>query len=50
MGALLFGVASSDPATFATADAVTLLIAFAGSPVPALRAVKVTPMSVVRSE
>jgi putative ABC transport system permease protein len=50
MSALLFGIAPSDPATFATAVAVALLITFAGSMVPALRAVRVTPMSVLRSE
>ena len=50
MSALLFGIAPGDPATFATATAVTLLIALAGSLVPALRAVRVTPMSVLRAE
>ena len=48
--ALLFGIAPSDPATFATAVGVALVITFAGSLVPALRAVRVTPMSVLRSE
>ena len=50
MSALLFGVAPSDPETFATGVAVVLLITFAGSLVPALRAVRVTPMSVLRAE
>jgi putative ABC transport system permease protein len=50
MSALLFGVAPSDPATFATAVGLALLITFAGSVVPALRAVRVTPMSVLRAE
>jgi predicted permease len=50
ISALLFGVAPSDPATFATAVGVSLLVAFAGSVVPALRAVRVSPMSVLRSE
>ena len=50
MSALLFGVAPSDPATFAAAVGVALLMAFAGSLVPALRAVRVTPMSVLRAE
>ena len=50
MSALLFGVAPSDPATFATAVGLTLLMTFAGSVVPALRAVRVTPMSVLRAE
>jgi putative ABC transport system permease protein len=50
MSALLFGIAPGDPATFATAVGVALLITFAGSLVPALRAVRVTPMSVLRAE
>jgi predicted permease len=50
MSALLFGVAPSDPATFATAVGLALLITFAGSVVPALRAVRVTPMSVLRAD
>jgi len=50
MSALLFGVAPGDPATFATAVALALLMAFAGSLVPAIRAVRVTPMSVLRAE
>jgi len=50
MNALLFGVAPGDPATFAAAVGVTLLIAAAGSLVPALRAVRVTPMSVLRAD
>jgi predicted permease len=50
MSALLFGVAPGDPATFATGVGVALLMTFAGSLVPAVRAVRVTPMSVLRSE
>jgi predicted permease len=50
MNSLLFGVAPSDPATFATGVGVALLVTFAGSLVPALRAVRVTPMSVLRAE
>ena len=50
MSALLFGVAPGDPATFATAVAVTLLMAFAGTLVPALKAVRIAPMSVLRAE
>jgi predicted permease len=50
MTALLFGVTPGDPATFAAAVGVTLLMTFAGSLVPALRAVRVTPMSVLRAE
>jgi putative ABC transport system permease protein len=48
MSALLFGVAPGDPATFAAAVGVALAITFAGSMVPALRAVRVMPMSVLR--
>jgi predicted permease len=48
--ALLFGVAPSDPATFAIVIAVTLLMTFAGSVVPALRAVRVSPMSVLKAD
>lgn len=50
MSALLFGIAPGDPATFATAVGVILLITFAGSLLPALRAVRVSPMSVLRAE
>jgi predicted permease len=50
MSALLFGVAPGDPATFGAGVAVSLLMALAGSFVPALRAVRVSPMSVLRAE
>jgi ABC-type antimicrobial peptide transport system permease subunit len=50
MSALLFGVAPGDPATFATAVGVVLLMALAGTLVPAWRAVRLTPMSVLRAE
>lgn len=50
MSALLFGVAPGDPATFAAGVGVALLMTFAGSVVPALRAVRVTPMSVLRAD
>jgi hypothetical protein len=50
MSALLFGVAPGDPATFATAVGVALMMTVAGSAVPALRAVRVTPMAVLRAE
>jgi predicted permease len=50
MSALLFGVAPGDPATFAAGVGVTLLMTFAGSLVPAIRAVRVTPMSVLRAD
>ena len=50
MTALLFGIPPSDPATFATAVGIALLIAFAGSVLPAMRAVRVNPISVLRAE
>ncbi len=50
MSALLFGIAPSDPVTFATGVGLALAMTLAGSIVPTLRAVRVTPMSVLRSE
>jgi putative ABC transport system permease protein len=50
MSALLFGIAPSDPATFASAVGVALLTVFAGTLVPAWRATRLTPMSVLRAE
>jgi putative ABC transport system permease protein len=50
MSALLFGVSPGDPAAFAAAVGATLVIAFAGSLVPAIRAVRVSPMSALRAE
>ena len=50
MDALLFGVAPGDPATFAIAAGLALVMAFAGSLLPALRAIRVTPMSVLRAD
>ena len=50
MRALLFGIAPGDPATFATAIGLVLVMVLAGSLVPALRAVRVSPMSVLRAE
>jgi predicted permease len=50
MSALLFGVAPGDPATFATGIGVAILMTLAGSLVPAIRAVRVTPMSVLRAD
>jgi predicted permease len=50
MSALLFGVAPSDPVTFGVGVGLALVMTLAGSIVPTLRAVRVTPMSVLRSE
>ena len=50
ISALLFGIAPGDPATFAAAVGVALVMTFVGSLLPALRAVRVSPMSVLRAE
>ena len=50
MSALLFGVSPGDPVTFAAGVGAVLLITLAGSLVPALRAVRVTPASVLRAD
>jgi putative ABC transport system permease protein len=50
MSALLFGIAPGDPATFLTAIGLALLMTFAGSLVPALRAVRVSPLSALKAE
>jgi predicted permease len=50
MSTLLFGIAPGDPATFAAAIGVALVVTFAGSLLPALRAVRVSPMSVLRAD
>jgi putative ABC transport system permease protein len=50
MSALLFGIEPSDPVTFVAVIALALTMTFAASLVPALRAVRVTPMSVLRAE
>jgi ABC-type antimicrobial peptide transport system permease subunit len=50
MSALLFGIAPGDPATFATGMVVALLTTIAGSLVPALRAVRMSPMAVLKTE
>jgi predicted permease len=50
MSTLLFGVTPGDPVTFATAIGVALLMALAGAVVPARRAVRVNPISVLRAE
>jgi predicted permease len=50
MSTLLFGVTPGDPVTFAAGVGVALLMAFAGSIVPAFRAVRVAPASVLKAE
>jgi putative ABC transport system permease protein len=48
--ALLFGVPTVDPATLLVTLAVCLGMALTGAWLPALRAVRVSPMSVMRAE
>ena len=50
MSTLLFGVAPGDPMTFVAAIALALLMALCGAIVPARRAVRVNPITVLRSE
>jgi ABC-type antimicrobial peptide transport system permease subunit len=50
MEALLAGVSPRDPLTFLVAIAVAFVMTMAGSALPALRAVRVDPMTVIRSE
>jgi len=50
MQALLAGVEPGDAPTFAAAAALCLLMTMSGSAVPALRALRVDPMTVVRTE
>jgi ABC-type antimicrobial peptide transport system permease subunit len=48
--ALLAGVSPRDPTAFATAVVVSLLMVILGSLVPALRAVRVDPLTAMRTE
>jgi len=50
MRALLFGVGPEDPTTILVATALVLVMTLAGSLVPALRAVRVSPMDALRAE
>jgi ABC-type antimicrobial peptide transport system permease subunit len=50
MSTLLFGIAPGDPATFAAGVGFAFAIACAGSLIPALRAVRVSPVAVLRAE
>jgi putative ABC transport system permease protein len=50
MRALLFGVQPADPATMFGAVTLVVLMTLAGALVPALRAVRVSPMRVLRAE
>jgi putative ABC transport system permease protein len=50
MQGLLFGIQPGDPVTISTAAGVALLMTISGSLLPALRAVRVDPATVLRSE
>jgi ABC-type lipoprotein release transport system permease subunit len=50
MSTLLFGIQPGDPATFASAVGAALLMTFAGSLLPALRAVRISPMAALKAE
>jgi ABC-type lipoprotein release transport system permease subunit len=50
MEALLFGVSASDPATLAGVTALVTVVAAAASLVPAVRATRVDPLTVLRDE
>jgi putative ABC transport system permease protein len=47
---LIYGVSSSDLATFAAVTALLIVVSFAASVVPAMRAMKVDPLAVLREE
>ncbi len=50
MQGLLYGVRPLDAPTFITVPAVLLLVAIAAAAVPAIRAVRISPMTALRSE
>jgi predicted permease len=50
MSTLLFGLEPGDPVTIAAALGLSLTMAFVGSLVPAIRALRVDPMSAMRAE
>ena len=50
MSALLFGVEPGDPATFAVAVALALVMTLAGALLPAMRAVRVDPLVMMRTQ
>jgi predicted permease len=50
IGALLYGVKASDPATFASMAALLILVAMAGCYVPARRATRVQPIVALKTD
>jgi predicted permease len=50
MSALLFGVQPDDPSTMIVTAGLCIIVSITGALVPAMRAVRVSPMSVMRSE
>jgi ABC-type antimicrobial peptide transport system permease subunit len=50
MTGLLFGVAASDPTTLLSAATVVIIASLAASAIPAIRAARTTPVTVLRSE
>jgi putative ABC transport system permease protein len=50
LGAELFGVKSSDPFTFAAVPLILITVALAAAWIPALRAVRVDPLTALRHE
>ena len=50
MSSMLFGIPPTDPTTVASVAAVVLATALIGASVPAIRAVRVSPLTVIRAE
>ena len=50
MSVLLFGVEPADPATFAVAVGLALIMTLAGAMLPAMRAVRVNPLMLMRAQ
>jgi ABC-type lipoprotein release transport system permease subunit len=50
VASMIYGVSSRDLLTFLTVTMLLILIAFAASLIPALRATRVDPLAVLRDE